>query len=242
MNTQNLTTSREVTDSTKPIAMLALQSTVFDKISTFEAGNDLAELEAKVLRQPQDLKAHIDRINHCVQMEQSEQLYAALIDMLIVLNRQGPAISWRMLNITKAKLSGEQQKTLSDYLRNTNTDSQTLPITPHSLFSKGLAESNLLVQALQTASQDNLEQDVLRLARDYIIASEFNKAQDILEKAIMKQPSRLDLHHELLELYHSIHNFVGFNRMFSKLTRLGFTMPDEWGRLHNYFKGLSEHG
>jgi len=216
------------------------ESTALSCSTTRLSPDRLTELEFLVSRQPNCLLAHVQRIYHCFQANLPEQLYGALIDLLLVLNRQGVAISRRLVIGSKSKLSTEQQQILVNYLNPKHTDNTFLPGSPYSLFSKGLISNIKVVQKSQQSAA--VDYDVLTVARDYIIYDQLEQAQNVLEEAILMQPSRQDLHHELLEIYQSIHNLAGFNRMRSKLTQLGFTVPEEWERLNHYFKGINERG
>jgi len=200
----------------------------------------LDTLVFRVAKTPKCLLTHVQRIYYCYQAKLDEQLYAALVDFLIVLNRRGAAISRRMVIGARSALSTKQLKTLQRYLQHTKIDSQLLPGNRYSLFSKGLIGTPHIVRL--TEDKHQLDVDPLILARDFIEYSQLSEAQAVLETAILKQPDRLELHEELLILYQSIRDADSFNRMYSKLTDSGLQMPDEWQSMSEYFKELNQNG
>jgi len=194
--------------------------------------NFLVHLVFLVTRKPKRLITHIQRIYHCYQANLQEQLFAALTDFLIVLNRRGKAISRRMVSGTKSKLSVEQYKMLHDFMAE-DFDVALLVGNQYSVFTKGLIGTGHLVQQLETS--DKQTYDPLVLAHDYIEYSQLDEAKDILEKAIINQPQRLELHQCLLELYKSTRDTSGFITMFNIVSGLDVAMPSDWGTLQAFF-------
>ncbi|MDC9727903.1 MAG: hypothetical protein PSN04_01055 [Methyloprofundus sp.] len=73
------------------------------------------QLVYKVSRFPKRLMFHLQRIYYCFDNKVSEQLYAALIDLFIVLKGKGKALSQRVAtDVTSAltKLGGGKSKRL----------------------------------------------------------------------------------------------------------------------------------
>ena len=62
-------------------------------------------LSFQVIRTPSKLIFHVQRIYYCFQENLPEQLYASILDLLIVLQRRGNEISRRMFNGAKSKLN-----------------------------------------------------------------------------------------------------------------------------------------
>ena len=152
----------------------------------------LDTLVFRVAKKPKRLLTHVERIYYCYQAQLRGQLYAALVDFLIVLNRRGIPISWRMVTGTKAILSVTQYAILQRYLHEAETGHQLLPGDRYSIFSKGLMGVNNLVAVVE--EQQRSDHDLLALARDFIEYSQLAEAQAVLETAIMAQPGRLELY------------------------------------------------
>jgi len=203
--------------------------------------NDFLEKRVfRLSRNPKCLITHVQRIYYCFHMQLDEQLNAALVDFLVILNRQGKEISWRMVTGAKSRLSSKQFAVLYDYLKDDHANINLLPGNQFSIFTKGLTGTDHIIEQITTP--DEHSHDPLAIARDYIEYSQLEEAKRFLEKAVLEQPARLDLHHELLTIYKSMRDSAGFNRMHAELTRSGVAMPDEWVYLNDYFKGHNSDG
>jgi len=213
-----------------------LSDSVAFNFPTLELPEDfLRHLVHLVTRKPRRLITHIQRIYHCYQANLPEQLFAALVDLLVILNKRGKAISQRLIMGTKSKLSDEQYKMLHKFMTE-DFDVALLTGNQYSVFTKGLIGTGNLLQ--QNETPDKQAHDPLDLAHDYIEYSQLDEAKGILEKAIIDQPERLELHQCLLELYKSTLDTAGFMTMYHILAGLDVDMPDEWTALQAF---LNEH-
>ncbi|MDP2902026.1 MAG: hypothetical protein Q8N96_02815 [Methylovulum sp.] len=195
----------------------------------------LEKLVFRIARKPKDLISHIQRIYYCFHTNLNEQLFAAIVDLLVVLDKRGQAISWRVLMGAKTRLSAEQFDALKKHLKDGHADANLLLGNQYSILTRGLLGVNNMVQPIK--KQGQIVYDALELARDYIEYSQLDEAKQVLENAIFEQPTRLDIHHELLALYQSMRDSAGFNQMLEQLTQSGIDLIDEWAQLNNYFKG-----
>lgn len=197
----------------------------------------LRNLVFHISRKPRQLITHIQRIYHCYYANLSEQLFAALVDFLVVLDRRGTKISRRMIIGTRSKLSREQYKSLQAFMVN-EMDISALAGNQYSIFTKGLIGTQDLVQQVASASTKQAY-DPLNLARDYIEYSQLAEARDVLEKAIVNEPHRLELHQSLLELYKSTQDVSGLKKMVDIFADLNIAMPDDWNELMTLFMSSS---
>jgi len=200
----------------------------------------LEKLVFRIARKPKHLISHVQRIYYCFHTNLNEQLFAAIADFLFVLNKRGQAISWRILIGAKSRLNTDQFDVLKNYLKDEYADVNLLSGNRYSIFTRGLLGVNDMVKPFKKPDQPVY--DPLELARDHIEYSQLEEAKQVLEEAILEQPTRLDIHHELLVLYQSTRDSAGFNQMLSELTQLGVDMIDEWAQLDNYFKGRNSDG
>ena len=200
----------------------------------------LEKLAFQVSRKPKWLTAHLRRIYYCFHANLSEQLFAGIVDLLIVLNKRGTAISRRVITGTKSRLTSNQVQQLLNYLEDNNADVSRLVGNQHSLFTKGFFGINEMVRQVEEDSSDNY--DPLAIALEHIEYSQLDEAKEVLEKAVLDHPNRLDFQHELLQLYRPTRDSIGFYRMFANLTKSGAAMCDEWDNLNNYFKGQNNNG
>jgi len=200
----------------------------------------LEKLVFRIARKPKHLTTHIQRVYYCFHANLNEQLFAAIVDFLFVLNKRGLAISWRIIMGAKSRLNADQFDVLKDYLKDEHADASLLPGNRYSIFTRGLLGVNDMVQQLK--KQEQFVYDPLELARDHIEYSQLEEAKLVLEKAVLEQPARLDIQHELLGLYQSTRDSTGFNQMLAELTQSGVKVIDEWAQLGNYFKGRNSNG
>lgn len=200
----------------------------------------LDKLVFKIARKPNLLISHIQRIYYCFHADREEQLFAALVDFLFVLNKRGEAISWRMLMGVKSRLNPEHFLQLKNYLKNKQAEPNLLVGNHYSILTRGFIGANKLV--IQHKPADQTFYDLLALARDCIEYSQLEEAKKLLERALLEEPGRLEVHHELLSLYRSMRDNEGFYAMFKQVTSLGFVMNEEWAETNTYFTGRVSNG
>jgi hypothetical protein len=107
----------------------------------------LERLIFRVSRSPRYLQAHLERIYYCFQHDLKEQLFGSLVDLLIVLNKDGKALGRRMIRGSRSKLTENQFLMLGDQLNNISSGRELFPDSRYSVFSKGLQSVAVLVQA-----------------------------------------------------------------------------------------------
>jgi hypothetical protein len=181
------------------------------------------------------LAAHVERIYYCFQHQFNEQLFGALVDLLIILNRCGQALMQRMIMGSIPCLTENQIRTLLNHVKSDSPEFDLLPFNRFSIFSKGLVSTTVMVQLVEDFSE--VAQDPLMLARASIEYSQLENATRILEQAILSQPERVELHAELILLYRSTRNEIGFNRFYQILSQKRINLPSEWNQLIDLFKG-----
>jgi hypothetical protein len=191
-------------------------------------------LVAAITRQPKNLAAHMQRIYFCYRQDLAEQLYGALTDLFVVLNRRSIAFSGRLLNAVRSKLPEEQYKLLRRYLLKKDFPAIYLPQSSFSVLGRGLIGGYHLVSKVNVTPKNRQEHDPLRLARDYIEYSQLQEAKDVLEQAVMEDPERDELHADLLDLYKSLKDTEGFREMFKRLAEEGNPFQGLWEETNAY--------
>lgn len=181
-------------------AFFSLQNTGVFWCNTGTLQNDeaLEKLVFLIAKKPKCLINHVQRIYYCFQENLGEQLYAALVDLLIILNKQGQAISWRMVLGTKSQLTAEQFQELKGYLKGNQVSTSRLKGNQYSVFSKGLVAVNKMIWQIENEVK---EDDPLMIALDYIEYSQMDEAKAVLQEAILLQLEKMALHQELFDLY-----------------------------------------
>lgn len=205
----------------------------------WSAEKGLERLVFRVSRSPKHLQAHLERIYYCFQEHLDEQLFGALVDLLIILSKDGMALGKRMVSGSKSRLSETQYKALTKHLDSRGAGKDLLTLNRYSVFAKGLQSISTLVSIDEDLSYE--VHDPLKLARDYIEYSQLDSAIYVLEQAILIQPERMELHHELLSLYRSTHNQAEFESMYADLNRKKLPAPIEWEELKNFFANLNSN-
>jgi hypothetical protein len=206
----------------------------------WSAEQGLEMLVFRVSRKPKYLIAHVERIYYCFRHALNEQLFGALVDLLIVLNRDGKALGKRMINGSKARLTENQFQALINHLNDRSSKADLLPPNRYSVFAKGLQSTADMVTLAKVSGEK--EHDALTLARDYVEYSQLDNAIYVLEQAILLDPERKELHNELLSLYRSTRNQAGFERIYEELSRKDLRLPTEWKQLNDFFINLSKDG
>lgn len=189
---------------------------------------DLNALVLKVSRKPNDLLAHLRRIYFCYENALTEPLYAALLDLLIVLDDKGHDLRRRLLAGCRSHLNDQQFLALNIVCHGL----QNIQGNQFSLFTKGLiGKPQLLIVGKPVKEQ----QDALILAKDFIEYSQLDQAMSTLEQAMELEPDREDIQLLLLELYQSTRSVERFQDQYHALTQTGASMPAAWQALADVF-------
>ena len=177
-------------NKTEPIALRQFFS-LPDKNSLWSAEtlnyeDFLEKLVFSITRRPKCLITHLQRIYFCFHKNLDEQLFAAIVDFMIVLNRRGRKISRRVIMGAKPRLSADQFNTLKDYLKNDTADANLLLGNQYSILTKGMIGINKLVKHVETKNE--YSHDPLDIARDHIEYSQLDEARTFACHAGAKAP------------------------------------------------------
>jgi hypothetical protein len=205
----------------------------------WSAEKGLERLVYQVSRKANNLEAHLERIYYCFQNDLKEQLFGALVDLMIVLNKNGLALGKRMVLGARSKLTENQFRTHNDLLENNLSGSTQLIGNQYSVFSRGVQSVAILLLINEEYSEMSL--DPLALARDYVEFSQLNDAVHVLEEAVLAQPEKTELHKELLALYRSTGNSSGFNRLYKIVLEKNLMLSPEWKQLEDFFTRMNKH-
>ncbi len=190
------------------------------------------QITCEVLSKPKQLTSHVKRIFLTRNNKDSDRLYAALVDLLWVLNGGGKELSKRMISIGRPFLTEQQMNLLVEYL--SHEDHSLLTGNKFSVHTDGVIGTRCL---LSKETNNTTEHDPLKLANDYIEFSQLDEAIDVLEKGILLEPERQELQNQLLELYKVTRNDKAFSRMYDALIEKQFDLSAEWQELAAFFSG-----
>lgn len=221
-----------VTNATLPITSQAFND---DEAMSYETGlsstaSVLNTLVLRVARKPKDLLAHIRRIYFCYQNAMREPLYAALLDLLLVLDKKGQILSRRVILGSRPMLDAEQFAILNDISLGT----RQVQSNRYSLFNKGVVGKSHLLEVNRPAQ---VQHDYMGLARDFIEYSQLEEAMTILEQGLEESPGRQDLQALLLELYRSTQSTGRFQNHHDRIIKSGAPRINEWQQLAAFFNG-----
>lgn len=180
----------------------------------------------RIVRSPTDLCNHIRRILLQDDIGDSDDLYAALLDLFIVLEKKGFALRKRVLEGAKSHLSNQQYRGLSACLKSDHVQCDELPASASSMLAKGLIGNCRLVEAVHDETE--LVRDPLIQAREHIEYCQIDQARAVLEQAILQQPQRIELHTDLLEIYQSTRDRDAFLTFWQRLNDSENPAPDVW--------------
>lgn len=190
----------------------------------------------RIARDPQDLRSHVRRIFLNYEHGQAADLFAALLDLFIALHNKGASLRGRLLESSRAKLDSEAYRLLRATLPDGMVAAKA-PFVPGSFLCQG-AEGALQCVYLTTENTVTTR-DPLVEAREYMEYSQVEEARNVLERAVLEQCHRSDLHQELLDIYRSTRDQRNFAKMLRELDNINNPVPEAWQDLANFFRSLN---
>jgi hypothetical protein len=190
----------------------------------------LSVLVFKILRNPNDLLAHLQRIYFCYWKKWNEQLFAALLDLLAVLAGRGQALALRMIFGCRTALTDDQFLSLKHFLQ--KKPSITLPTNTYAVIASGQLGASCLISYSQ---KSQIEYDPIHLALDYIEYSQLDDAMTILERSVHQLPERKDIQELLLEVYRSTQSRDRFMAMYQSMNGSDTEQVAGWNLIKNHF-------
>ena len=97
-------------------------------------------LSREVHRRPNVLELHVGRIRAAAALE-PEAAYAALLDLMTVLQDRGRALRWRLFHQVRDRLKEDRAGELYRYLKEEIPLSR-LPFSPRAMLHPGIVEEN----------------------------------------------------------------------------------------------------
>jgi hypothetical protein len=201
--------------------------------SVFKREQILEAIVFQIITEPKALSVHLQRIYFCYRENLAEDLFAALIDLLIILQGKGRDLSQRMVRGAKSKLIAADYAILKQGLSFSEAQISLLNGNKYSVFSTGLIGTNVLI--VKTHALEQPVHDPIDIARDFIAYSQLDAAIETLENAILLDVQRQVLHDDLLELYKVTHNVERFTKMYATLSKQMTAIPAGWDELKGFF-------
>jgi hypothetical protein len=191
-------------------------------------------LAKKVRRNPRDLRAHVQRILVYISENDSDSIYAALVDLFLILGDRGLHIRKNLLNKALPFLDRDKSHFLMSHIECGLDTSATLPPNTYSSLSSGHTGTTFIVKCNNTnpvlAGTSPLEQ-----ARALIDHKDWLSAMILLEQALHHDPGDEAVTRELLSLYKRQHAEHAFYRTYSGLFGRCIALPELWLDIESYF-------
>ncbi|MGR9105969.1 MAG: type IV pilus assembly protein FimV [Gammaproteobacteria bacterium] len=192
----------------------------------------LEYLKYCVLRNPADLLSHLRRIMLVDDSGDSEELYAALIDLFIALGSKGESLRSRLLRRYRTKLGNTRYPVLAQFLKHGANGRNVFSCL--SVLSKGVSGTCSLIQRMSDESAPDKSRDPLQEAREYLEYSQIDQARLILERAVLEYPQRIDYQQELLQLYRAVRDSKNFKKIHNQLKSSGKPLSDDWNAISKF--------
>lgn len=206
----------------------------FDSVEQQSAYIDY--LIRKIVRNPRDLKSHLQRIFLHHSLGDNESYFGALIDLFIALGPNGLALKKSVLRPTYRLLDRKQRNFIRDHLRTGLTATQIIP-GRESRLSKGLSSTNRIVIDPSGNDADS-RYNPLSTARQKLSQGDVETARIVLEKALESDPGDLEIGYELLELYRQKNLKKAFMTMSTRLVGKTLASQEKWTETEHYFANL----
>ena len=192
----------------------------------------LSRLVHLILRNPKNLLAHVQRIHFCYQKSKEIQLYAALLDLFVVLDGKATALANKMLYATRSVLAEEDFVGLKAYLQSGKME--TIRDNCFAVIPAFSPAASVLIH--KEIPQGEIKHDFLQLAHSYIEYSQLEEAIGVLEQALDDEPSNIEVQQLLLQLYRSTSNVIRFKTKFSESVANNLELIPEWQELDMFFE------
>lgn len=188
-----------------------------------------------VVRTPDKLHVHVQRIHFANAHGRTSELYGALIDMFISLGDRGGQLREQMLSIALEQLDGEAYDFLTAALETPLKASSVFPGKAVSVLSKGFIGSpDILTKPKATTNNGH---DPLKLAESYVEYGEIHSARAQLEIELLRGRSTAAQEQQLLEIYNTIAEQGLFDSIYALVDKDKLHVPVQWQALANHFSG-----
>lgn len=181
----------------------------------------------RILGQPADLRAHVQRVFLLIKIADSAALYSALLDLMIALGTHGQALKQRMLSLSKPLLAPATFGFLQQHL-----DVGFAPNAPHlarvrgSLLRVSTEPGQPLVQ--RNGSHAMPVVSVLDQANSLLEYGQLEHAVELLESALLLDPDQEAEAELLLELYRTMRADARWQGMSEQLQLNFGRIPKAW--------------
>lgn len=184
-----------------------------------------------VVRQPEDLLAHVQRVHFAAGENAELALYSALLDLFIALGSRGRALREMMLAQSSNLLSDVHKDFLQASIADGIAARDRIEEPALSVLCRGFSGSGDLIEV--SASAHPKDSDPLRRALESIECSELDEARMILEQSFFDGTSNAVQQQLLLEIYRKTDDAAHFDKLYDSFDF--DSVPDDWQALAEHF-------
>ncbi len=193
-------------------------------------------LAQRVVRNPGDLHAHVQRIHLHLDLKDGDGTNAALTDLFIALGAGGGALRQRLLAVAAPLLTAELHDALEAALTTPLEPRTALSHGAGAVLTRGLTGSCQLVEQVVAQSRGGAG-DALVEADELLQEGQLEAATRVLEEALATTPERGDIQSLLLDIYRRTRDVRRFHASCDRLRSSGQPLPEEWLELADELSG-----
>ena len=207
------------------------QGLTLDSLSL--ADRTKADCAHAISRHPTNLRLHVQRILLYAK-SQDPAILGPVCDLFIVLGDNGQPLRSRMLALARPLLSKIDYQILRRRLKAGDSDSDALhSLSAGAVLSRGITGVTRLI--FKQTEQNEVREDPLDSAQAQLEYGQTELAQETLEKALIADSGRLELHLALLEIYRHARDRERTERLWQTLQGRKNPARKEWQQLLRQF-------
>ncbi len=196
----------------------------------FNTPSGRRHLATRIARDHSDIQAHVQRIYLYLDSRDSEEMiFGALIDLFLALGSKGHELREAVLKLARPQLHEKDYHFLVQRLKNGLQRMDVLPVSEDSVLDRALIGRRYLVVRQRTKAQ--VVTDAVDIALMHLEDGDIKGARDVLESALLNDPSNVAVEAELLEIYRRSRDDAGFLNMRLRLEAAGATLGAEWDEI-----------
>lgn len=194
----------------------------------FEALPAWRHLSHHIRRYPHDLRAHMQRILLAQNSDLGHCLDGSVLDLFLALGNSGDMLKAHVMRLCADDMGDETKQLLQDMLDNGFADEHRTAWVNGSMLATGDSRKP---QKLLTPQRVEVEQNYATLqaeVQDCLEYGQIDRAQELLEQAMMDGQATPELEQELLGIYRHTRNKEGLEKFAIALNGSGAELPEYW--------------
>lgn len=185
-------------------------------------------LAAQILRDPHDLRHHVRRVWLAVDADDSYRLFGALIDVFLALGPRAPKLRAALLGLASPHLDQEDLAFFRTHLDHGLRFHDPIPAGSASVLDRGLIGQREIVR--KERAHDTERNDPLKNAIAFLNDGQIAAARELLESALLLDPSNQPIELELLEIYRRTRDTSALHSMRDRMLGMGIELSPAWSR------------